>query len=258
MKLLFENWRKFILNENEDEELKDKIIQKLKDEGGAAGIEPLLDVAKEVNDEMTEEDLEKFLDDLENVGRHVEGDFILDDSGEEDEDGKPGVIHVKKEKTLGVELDDDDEDDQEKDEDDEEGELKAQIKEALLEMLDEKRKKSRRKTKKKRSRKKSSKKKGKADDRCTRIAKRKYDVWPSAYASGAVVKCRQGKIWKGVSENTDLTLNEEYENSIVDEISDIFIEVMTEKKSPIQKKEQVKNQKDPVEGSIRTKIQKTQ
>lgn len=39
------------------------------------------------------------------------------------------------------------------------------------------------------------------DDRCTRIAKRKYDVWPSAYASGAVVKCRQGKIWKNVDEN---------------------------------------------------------
>ena len=38
------------------------------------------------------------------------------------------------------------------------------------------------------------------DDRCTRIAKRKYDVWPSAYASGAVVKCRQGKIWKDLSE----------------------------------------------------------
>lgn len=37
-------------------------------------------------------------------------------------------------------------------------------------------------------------------DRCTRIAKRKYDVWPSAYASGAVVKCRQGKIWKGLKE----------------------------------------------------------
>lgn len=38
------------------------------------------------------------------------------------------------------------------------------------------------------------------DDRCTRIAKRKYDVWPSAYASGAVVRCRQGKIWKGLKE----------------------------------------------------------
>ncbi len=43
--------------------------------------------------------------------------------------------------------------------------------------------------------------KKKAGDRCTRIAKRKYKVWPSAYASGAVVKCRQGKIWKGISEN---------------------------------------------------------
>jgi hypothetical protein len=45
--------------------------------------------------------------------------------------------------------------------------------------------------------KKKKSKKKKKDDRCTRIAKRKYDVWPSAYASGAVVKCRAGKIWKG-------------------------------------------------------------
>ena len=48
--------------------------------------------------------------------------------------------------------------------------------------------------------KKKKKKKKKKDDRCTRIAKRKYDVWPSAYASGAVVRCRQGKIWKGIKE----------------------------------------------------------
>ena len=45
--------------------------------------------------------------------------------------------------------------------------------------------------------KKRKKKKGKKD-RCYRIAKRKYDVFPSAYASGAIVKCRQGKIWRGV------------------------------------------------------------
>jgi hypothetical protein len=38
--------------------------------------------------------------------------------------------------------------------------------------------------------------KKKKDDRCTRIAKRKYEEWPSAYASGAVVRCRKGKIWK--------------------------------------------------------------
>ena len=31
-------------------------------------------------------------------------------------------------------------------------------------------------------------------DRCKRIADRKYDK-PSAYKSGAFVRCRQGKIW---------------------------------------------------------------
>jgi len=40
-------------------------------------------------------------------------------------------------------------------------------------------------------------------DRCARIAKRKYKVWPSAYASGAAVKCRQGKIWKDVKEEIE-------------------------------------------------------
>ena len=39
-------------------------------------------------------------------------------------------------------------------------------------------------------------KKKKKDDRCTRRAKREYDTWPSAYASGAVVRCRRGEIWK--------------------------------------------------------------
>jgi hypothetical protein len=60
-------------------------------------------------------------------------------------------------------------------------------------------------------------KKSKSGDRCTRIAKRKYDVWPSAYASGAVVRCRQGKIWKGVSENAT---NEEIDTFLLLEKSD--------------------------------------
>jgi hypothetical protein len=70
----------------------------------------------------------------------------------------------------------------------------------------------------------AKKKKKSGGDRCTRIAKRKYDVWPSAYASGAVVKCRQGKIWKGISESaTDeeidyaLLLEEVEETSIIEE-----------------------------------------
>jgi hypothetical protein len=41
-------------------------------------------------------------------------------------------------------------------------------------------------------------------DRCARIAKRKYKVWPSAYASGAAVKCRKGKIWKGLKEEEEV------------------------------------------------------
>jgi len=48
------------------------------------------------------------------------------------------------------------------------------------------------------------------DDRCTRIAKSKYDVWPSAYASGAVVRCRKGEIWKDLKEE-ELTDDEEEE-----------------------------------------------
>jgi len=65
-----------------------------------------------------------------------------------------------------------------------------------------------------------AKKKKKADDRCTRIAKRKYDVWPSAYASGAVVKCRQGKIWKNEALDFNDSLlfeNDEYEDLLKEE-----------------------------------------
>ena len=42
------------------------------------------------------------------------------------------------------------------------------------------------------------------EDRCTNIAKRKYKKWPSAYASGAVVRCRQGKIWRKKNEEVEL------------------------------------------------------
>jgi hypothetical protein len=71
---------------------------------------------------------------------------------------------------------------------------------------------------KKRKKKKKKKKKKKAD-RCTRIAKRKYDVWPSAYASGAVVRCRDGKIWKGVKEDIVKIVEEELE-ALLSEMSE--------------------------------------
>ena len=37
------------------------------------------------------------------------------------------------------------------------------------------------------------------EDRCKRIADRRYDK-PSAYKSGAIVRCRKGDIWKDLKE----------------------------------------------------------
>jgi len=65
-------------------------------------------------------------------------------------------------------------------------------------------------------RKKKKKKKG---DRCVRIARRKYHKWPSAYASGAVVKCRQGKIWKGLKETIEDTLYDLIQEGVIEEES---------------------------------------
>jgi len=47
------------------------------------------------------------------------------------------------------------------------------------------------------------------EDRCKRIADRKYDK-PSAYKSGAIVRCRKGNIWKDLKEYEDLTTKNSY------------------------------------------------
>jgi hypothetical protein len=49
------------------------------------------------------------------------------------------------------------------------------------------------------------------EDRCKRIADRKYDK-PSAYKSGAIVRCRKGDIWKKLKE--DETLNEKQKETL--------------------------------------------
>ena len=41
------------------------------------------------------------------------------------------------------------------------------------------------------------------EDRCKRIADRRYDK-PSAYKSGAIVRCRKGNIWKDLKEDDEL------------------------------------------------------
>ena len=45
-------------------------------------------------------------------------------------------------------------------------------------------------------------------DRCLRIADRKYDK-PSAYKSGAVVRCRKGDIWKDLKETIKTIIKED-------------------------------------------------
>ena len=54
--------------------------------------------------------------------------------------------------------------------------------------------------------------KKKKRDRCLRIADRKFDK-PSAYKSGAVVRCRKGDIWKGIKEHVQ-TLSEKEKESL--------------------------------------------
>ena len=49
----------------------------------------------------------------------------------------------------------------------------------------------------------------KEKDACYHKVRSRYKKWPSAYASGAVVKCRQGKIWKGVKEDIEKIVKEE-------------------------------------------------
>ena len=135
---------------------KSNIKKVFKKEGGALGLAALVDAI-----DAPKPKIKKELEDIPDVGKHTDGDYIEDDDKE---------IDFKKKKAI-----------------------EEMIREEMR-MVIEKRKKRK---KKKKSKKKSS---SAHLDRCARIAKRKYDVWPSAYASGAAVKCRQGKIWKGVAE----------------------------------------------------------
>ena len=66
------------------------------------------------------------------------------------------------------------------------------------------------KRKKRKKKKKVKKKKGKRDA-CYHKVRARYDVWPSAYASGALVKCRKvgAKNWGNKSKkNEEIELNE--------------------------------------------------
>jgi len=60
-------------------------------------------------------------------------------------------------------------------------------------------------------------------DRCKRIADRKYDK-PSAYKSGAIVRCRKGKIWKDIKEDqiNELGPNDIHFQNILDTFDNAY------------------------------------
>ena len=123
-------------------------------------------------------------------------------------------------------------------------ELKAMCDDPMKEeQLDEKKKKKKRKKKRKVKKKKKGKK-----DACYRKVKSRYKVWPSAYASGALVKCRKvgASNWGNKSkkknesmENLEMQLTtEQLEKMIAEEISLTLeeIESLEEKKKKKKKK----------------------
>ena len=86
------------------------------------------------------------------------------------------------------------------------------LKEAIKSVLDERKKKKKKKR-----------------DRCLRIADRKFKK-PSAYKSGAVVRCRKGNIWKGLKEEQI----EEMASSIIQELAQPILEKKKKKKETLR------------------------
>ena len=97
--------------------------------------------------------------------------------------------------------------------------LRIIILEELQSVLDEKKGS-------KRLRKKKAKKKAKKDA-CYHKVKARYDVWPSAYASGALVKCRKvgAANWGNKSKkNEELEMSEQEEKELMEIIGDSTLE----------------------------------
>lgn len=94
-----------------------------------------------------------------------------------------------------------------------------------LDTIEEKKGKKRKVALKKR-RKKKKKKKGKKDA-CYHKVRSRYDVWPSAYASGALVKCRKvgAKNWGNSKKNEELEINEELSDKEEKELTQISKEL---------------------------------
>ena len=123
------------------------------------------------------------------------------------------------------------------------------IKEELEAVLDEKKKKKQQKGKKRAAKKAKRKKKSGKKDACYNKVKSRYKVWPSAYASGALVKCRKvGAANWGNSKKESLDIM----------IEDELAQVLDEKKKKACKPSKGKRFAKRVNGKCRSYGQKGQ
>jgi len=109
--------------------------------------------------------------------------------------------------------------------------------------------------KRKKRKKKTKAKKKTKKDACYHKVRSRYDVWPSAYASGALVRCRKvgAKNWGNSSKkkkkaNESLNFEEILEDMIVEALEE---EVLEEKKKKSKKKGRKLTQKPSSETNLR-------
>ena len=106
--------------------------------------------------------------------------------------------------------------------------------EALImeEILLEKKKRKQQKGKKRAKKVAARKKKKKKRDACYYKVKSRYKIWPSAYASGALVRCRKvgAKNWGNKKKKTNENLDE-IEQVIQEVIREVIAEQLDEKKT---------------------------
>ena len=162
-----ENWRKFLKEEAASEEAtREAYLQVLRDEGGAAGSQDIKDqIAAKLQQLGSDLELPDDFDPVAFAEANPEDEIEEHDAG--DLIDVSGVKITEADLRAGVEI-------------------FLEAKEEML--LEKKRKKS--KSKKSKKSKKRKKKKGKKDA-CYHKVRARYDVWPSAYASGALVRCRK-------------------------------------------------------------------
>jgi len=126
--------------------------------------------------------------------------------------------------------------------------LEDLIREELEDSLEEKRKRSRKRTKKRKKSKAKKRKSSGKKDACYYKVKSRYSVWPSAYASGALVKCRKvgAKNWGNKSKKNE-SLEEKYISRPVEKAHSYMKDRYEELKAKKEKERQAERERKRID-----------